>query len=174
VILWVNGPFGGGKTTTVRALLDARPDLAVFDTEWIGSMLEAPLGRKRPVDDFQDWPSWRELVIAALLSIDKAIGGTIVVPQTVLVEQYWDEIVEGLARGELDVRAVTLFASRAELEERIRSAAVEESEVDWRLGRLADFEGAEWLTHRTRLVSTTARTPEQVANIILKSGLANA
>ncbi|CAM5432583.1 ATP-binding protein OS=Leifsonia shinshuensis OX=150026 GN=HNR13_000408 PE=4 SV=1 [Leifsonia shinshuensis] len=172
--MWVNGPFGGGKTTTVRALLEARPDFSVFDTEWIGAMLEAPLRRKLPVDDFQDWAAWRALVVAALLSIHDAVGGTIVVPQTVLVEEYWDEIVDGLVRGGVGVEAVTLVAGRAELEERIRADTVESSAVEWRLRRLADFEAAEWLTRRTRLVSTVGRSPEQVAGRILDGGLGGA
>lgn len=167
--MWVNGPFGGGKTTTVRILLDARPDFSVFDTEWIGAMLEAPLRSKVPVDDFQDWRAWRELVIAALLSIHKTVGGTIVVPQTVLVEQYWDEIIDGLALGSVEVEAVTLVASRVELERRIRGDAVESSAVDRRLRRLVDFEDALRLTHRTKLVSTMDRTPVEVANSILES-----
>ena len=167
MILWVNGPFGGGKTTTVRALLEQRSDFSVFDTEWIGAMLEAPLRRKLPVDDFQEWTAWRELVVASLLSIHKAVRGTIVVPQTVLVEQYWDEVVDGLARGGVGVEAVTLVADRSELEQRIRGDQVESSAVDWRLRRLADFETAAWLTHRTKLISTMDRTPEQVATSVL-------
>lgn len=171
MILWVNGPFGGGKTTTVRALLETRTEFSVFDTEWIGAMLEAPLRQRLPVDDFQEWAAWRELVVASLLSIHDAIGGTIVVPQTVLVEHYWDEIVDGLGRGGVGVEAVTLTADRGVLEERIRSDQVESSAAEWRLRRLADFETAEWLTRRTTLVSTMDRSPEQVADSVLHSVL---
>lgn len=69
----------------------------------------------------------------------KAIGGAIVAPQTVLVEDYWDEIINGLALGGVEVEAVTLVTRHAELVERIRADAVEAPAVAWRIKRLADL-----------------------------------
>ena len=45
VIIWINGPFGAGKTTVTKQLLQARPALATFDTEHVGYLLRAPRRR---------------------------------------------------------------------------------------------------------------------------------
>ncbi|MFZ0324133.1 MAG: hypothetical protein WAN48_08395, partial [Actinomycetes bacterium] len=66
MILWLNGPFGGGKTSTAEALAAARPQWRVFDPEVVGYFLRAALPDVTDVDDFQDLPAWRPLVAASL------------------------------------------------------------------------------------------------------------
>lgn len=41
------------------------------------------------VDDFQDWRPWRALVVATAEQVLDYVGGTLVVPQSVLVREYW-------------------------------------------------------------------------------------
>lgn len=74
MIIWINGPFGGGKTTVTGQLLEARPALATFDTEHVGYLLPAPLQDRKPVANFQDWVSWRRLVVATLIEISDELG----------------------------------------------------------------------------------------------------
>ena len=61
----------------------------MFDTEQIGVLLRGTMQGRIPVTDFQDWVSWRRLVVAALDEISAKLGCDVVVPQTVVVEQYW-------------------------------------------------------------------------------------
>ncbi len=37
--IWINGTFGVGKTTTGKALVEAKPTLRLFDPEAVGYML---------------------------------------------------------------------------------------------------------------------------------------
>jgi hypothetical protein len=54
-----------------------------------------------PTGDFQDLPSWRELVIATALSLRKHHAATLIVPMTLINDDYLAEILGGLrARGE--------------------------------------------------------------------------
>jgi hypothetical protein len=69
VIVWLNGPFGVGKTTTARALLGAEPRWALFDAEHVGFMLRHVLAKRRPAPDFQGWASWRRVVVASLAAV---------------------------------------------------------------------------------------------------------
>jgi hypothetical protein len=39
VIVWVNGTFGVGKTTTATQLVSLSPELRLFDPEWVGYLL---------------------------------------------------------------------------------------------------------------------------------------
>ena len=64
MIVWINGAFGAGKTTTARELIDLIPNSTLFDPEVIGGALAQLLPPKRlaEVGDFQDLPIWRRLV----------------------------------------------------------------------------------------------------------------
>jgi hypothetical protein len=185
MIVWLNGPFGGGKTTTAAELDALLPEAVVFDPEQLGGAIVPTLGGVEPVPDFQDWRPWRELVVAALTSLDRYTGRTIVAPQTVVVEQYWDEIMSGLAAAGVRVRAFTLDSTPAEHERRIANdtvtgATLEEIKihdggVGWRRHRAADYRAAlPWLRTRTEVIDTTLLHPAEVAKeVAVRAGLAS-
>ena len=54
-------------------------------------------------DHFQHWPPWRQLVVETARGVLDYIGGTLVVPVTVLVERYWREVSTGLAQHAIPV-----------------------------------------------------------------------
>lgn len=185
MIVWLNGPFGGGKTTTAAELDALLPEAVVFDPEQMGGAIVPTLSGIEPVSDFQDWRPWRELVVAALTSLDRYTNRTVVAPQTVVVEQYWDEIMSGLTAAEVEVRAFTLDSTPEEHERRIANdtvttAIIEEIKVDdegvgWRRHRAADYRAAlPWLAERTEVIDTTRLRPAEVAKeIVGRAGLAS-
>jgi hypothetical protein len=61
-------------------------------------LLRGTMQGRIPVTDFQDWVSWRRLVVAALDEISAELGCDVVVPQTVVVERYLQEIAAGLSQ----------------------------------------------------------------------------
>jgi hypothetical protein len=177
MIVWLNGPFGGGKTTTAAELDALLPDVVVFDPETMGGAIVPTLSGLEPVSDFQGWRPWRELVVAALTSLDRYTGRTVVAPQTVVVEQYWDEITAGLVAAGVAVRAFTLDCTPTEHERRIANdtvtnATLEEikihdGDVGWRRHRAADYRAAlPWLAERTEVIDTTLLSPAAVAKEI--------
>ncbi|WP_437053348.1 AAA family ATPase [Streptomyces sp. enrichment culture] len=62
MIIWLNGPFGGGKTTLAAGLCRALPGAMVADPEAVGDLLRSTLADHalRP-RDYQDLPLWRQL-----------------------------------------------------------------------------------------------------------------
>ncbi|ELS5744701.1 hypothetical protein R5P28_005151 [Escherichia coli] len=68
MIVWINGPFGAGKTTLAERLRDRRPGSLIFDPEEIGFVVKATVP-KPGSGDYQDLPVWRGLTIAALQEI---------------------------------------------------------------------------------------------------------
>jgi adenylylsulfate kinase-like enzyme len=167
VIVWLNGTFGAGKTTTA-VLLAARDDrLRTFDPEWVGYLLRANLS-DHPVTDFQQWPSWRMLTPVVIDEVARFTGQHLVAVQTVLVEDYWHELRTGLDALGHEVLHVLLEADEAVLTARIDADEVEAAARGWRLERLPVYAGARpWMVEAADLVvDTTDLTPEQAADAI--------
>jgi hypothetical protein len=163
VIIWLNGTFGAGKTTTAKAVTALLPKARIFDSEYVGFMLRHVLATEK-VGDFQDWRPWRGLVVATAREVLDYVGGTLVIPQSVLVRQYWQEIRGGLAEAGIDVRHVVLHADRDELVRRIEADADEAGARQWRLDHLDAYAAArQWLAEEARIIDTTGVPPDQVA-----------
>jgi hypothetical protein len=163
VIIWLNGTFGAGKTTTSALLAALLPDARVFDSEYVGEMLRHVLASE-PVGDFQDWPPWRPLVVATARQVLDYVGGTLVVPQTVLVREYWQEIRTGLADAGIGVRHLVLHADRDTLVRRIKDDSIEPAAWQWRLDHLDAYEAAlPWLAQEAEIIDTTGVEPRVTA-----------
>lgn len=99
MIVWINGAFGAGKTTLTEELRARRPDALLFDPEYVGYLLRrfVPV----PTGDFQDLPSWRELVVETVTVLRRHHAGLMLVPMTLVHEEYFEQIVGVLKeRGE--------------------------------------------------------------------------
>lgn len=166
MIIWLNGTFGAGKTTTAKQLATLVPQARVFDSEYVGYMLRHVL-ESVPVTDFQDWRPWRALVVETASQVLDYVGGVLVIPQSVLVEQYWTEIRTGLAKAGIPVRHFVLHAEQDTLIHRIGTDTVETGARQWRLDHLAAYQEARpWLNREADVIDTTGIPPRQVANLI--------
>lgn len=162
MIIWLNGTFGAGKTTTAAELTALLPGSRVFDTEEVGVMLRHVLSTET-VRDFQDWQPWRGLVVAAATQILDYVGGTLVIPQSVLVHQYWQEIRAGLDSAGIPLLHFVLHAERGELLRRIETDPVMPNS-QWRLEHLEDYDAARaWHRREANIIDTTDLNPQQVA-----------
>ncbi|MGW7261270.1 AAA family ATPase [Streptomyces sp. NPDC054834] len=169
MIIWLNGTFGVGKTTTSKQLAGLLPDARVFDSETVGYMLRHILN-SIPVRDFQDWPPWRGLVVETASQVLDFVGGVLVIPQSVLVEQYWGEIHSGLAKAGIPVRHFVLHTDPDTLAQRIESDTVETGARQWRLDHIPRYQAAlPWLRREAEIIDTTHLSPTQVAQTITAS-----
>jgi hypothetical protein len=169
VIVWLNGPFGAGKTTTANELLRALPDGRYFDPEQVGFMLRHAL-MSEPVGDFQDWPPWRALVVETARVLLAHAGGTLVAPQTVLVERYWHEIKSGLHDAGISVRHVVLHVALPELVRRIEADVLESAAKQWRLDHVEAYQAARsWLDRDAEIVDITSTSPADVARMLVSA-----
>ena len=135
VIVWINGAFGAGKTQVAHELRRRLGCGWVADPELVGYGLQRMLPRRLRTD-FQDEPAWRLGVRDALHRLD-AEGGVqpVIVPMTLVVDAYADEIVEWLRAAGHDVRHVTLVASAATVRRRLRSRGRRDSWATAQLDR---------------------------------------
>jgi len=176
VIIWLNGAFGAGKTTTARLLSQREATLRIFDPEWVGFMLRENLG-DYPVTDFRHWESWRVLTPVVADELIRFSGQSLVAPQTVLEEEYWDELMRGLTARGHTVFHVLLDAEEQSLRGRIEADEVEYGAKGWRLRHLAAYaEARPWLVRRAdAVVETTGLAPlgvaEQVREAVARHGV---
>lgn len=167
MIIWINGTFGVGKTTTGTLLASRDPQLRVFDPERVGSLLLNNLP-DHAVTDFQQFESWRRLTPIVADEIVRFTGQTLVAVQTVLGEPYWDELESGLTALRHEVFHVVLEADESVVRQRIEADEVESSARVWRLDHLPTYAAARpWLLARADLhLDTTALTPQAAADLI--------
>jgi AAA domain-containing protein len=170
MIVWLNGTHGAGKTTTSAFVQQLIPDSQVFDAEKVGETLMDIKPGLPATDNFQHWPPWRPLVVETASRVLDYTGGTLVMPMTVLVEEYWREISAGLAEHDIPVRHFVLHADQDTLRGRI--------EGDTRLGN-SEFrhqylepyaEAARtWLLAEAEVIDTTHITPAEAAQQIAEA-----
>ncbi|MFD6551706.1 AAA family ATPase [Streptomyces sp. SAS_267] len=178
MLLWINGPFGGGKTQTAHEIRRRLPGSVICDPEHAGFGLRRMLPPELR-GDFQDLVSWRQGVVEVL---DLALGqrdGVVIAPMTVTNPAHFAETVGRLRELGHDVRHFTLLAERETVLRRLRERGFgrlvarvagkdaplrRESwavgQLDHCLERLREPEFAEHLwTDRT----TVARTADRIA-----------
>jgi hypothetical protein len=119
MLLWINGPFGGGKTQTAHEIQRRLRGSVICDPEHAGFGLRRMLPPELR-GDFQDLTSWRQGVVEVLdLALTKH-DGVVIAPMTVTDSGYLDETVGRLRELGHDVRHFTLLAQRETVLGRLR------------------------------------------------------
>ncbi|MER6411407.1 AAA family ATPase [Streptomyces humidus] len=158
MLLWINGPFGGGKTQTAHEIRRRLPGSVVCDPEHAGFGLRRmlPPGLR---GDFQDLVSWRQGVVEVL---DLALGahdGVIIAPMTVTDPRYFDETVGRLRELGHDVRHFTLLAERETVLKRLRERGFGRL-LGFVVGRNAGLRRETWALQRLDDCLERLREPE--------------
>ncbi len=172
VIIWLNGGFGAGKTTLAEELHRRIPDAIVYDPEQVGLMLWK---FTRPNGDFQDLPSWRELVVATALSLRRHHAETLIVPMSLIRDAYQAEILGGLADAGEEALHVFLDVDADVLRRRINTRApvstnprVDQSAREFCLGKVnAAVDAAARQPDGTLILRSDRLTPAELADEVL-------
>lgn len=169
MIVWITGTHGAGKTTTAALAQQLIPGSRVFDAEKVGETLMDISPGLPATDNFQHWPPWRSLVVEAARQVLEYTGGTLIIPMTVLVEEYWREISAGLAGYGIPVRHVVLHADIGTLRSRIAGDLVLGPNSPFRLKHLEPYAqaAATWLPRVAKLIDTGHLTPAEAARRVV-------
>ncbi|MER5959611.1 NUDIX domain-containing protein [Streptomyces sp. NPDC056121] len=174
MIVWINGAFGAGKSTTARELIELIPNSTLFDPDVIGGELAQLLPAKQlaEVTDIQDLRIWRRLVVDTAAALLAEVGGVLVVPATLLRQEYRDEIFGGLAARRIPVRHVLLAPAETILRERTARRETPPGAPDgeirvrqWSYDRIEAYRTAlaDWLTTDAHPVDTSALSAYEAA-----------
>jgi hypothetical protein len=167
VIIWVNGPFGGGKTTVAAELHRRLPNAVLYDPEAVGAMLRTYLPNTEA--DFQDLPPWRPLVAATAVELISYTGQPLITPMSLLREDYAKEIFTAITAHGITIHHVVLHADRNTLLERIHGDTTHSDQAKaFRLSKIHAYLRAHhtWLIGTAHVIDTTNIKPSEVADHI--------
>ena len=166
MIVWLNGPFGVGKTTVAAELVRRLPAARTFDPERLGWVLNRTVGVVRS-GDYQHLRLWRRGTIAGAGRRARKVE-PLIVPMSVLRPGYLEELLGGLRSRGHEVRHVLLDASPDVLVERIEADQVPDPRV-WRLDSLGTYLSARRaLRQFGDVVDTDDLTACEVADAVLE------
>jgi predicted kinase len=163
VIVWINGAFGSGKSTTAGLVVTMLDGAKLFDPEYVGYMLMPFV--KSPTGDFQELPLWRHLVVETMTGLAQQYPHPWVAPMTLINAAYRAEILDGIRRGGVEVCEFVLALPEEQLRARIDADQVEAQAKQWRHDHLSQA-----LTTFASLTDATfvdaSQTPERVADAV--------
>ncbi|WP_405177769.1 ATP-binding protein [Nocardia sp. NBC_01377] len=163
-MVWLNGPFGAGKTTVAQQIVADNPLWRIFDPEMVGFLVRSQF-QDFGFADFQQLRSWRRLTPIVADEIARETGQHLVITQTVLDQQYWRELVTGTRAHGHTLRQVLLDVRPEILRQRICDDEVLHRAAGWRLEHLSIFlEARTWMAREADLVvDTSAASPRRTA-----------
>jgi len=123
MLLWINGPFGGGKTHTSHEIQRRLPGSVVCDPEHLGIGLRRMMPRHLR-GNYQDIPAWRQGTFEVLDRVLGSHDGDVIVPMTVIEPAYLGEILGPLRANGHQVRHYSLLAERATVLRRLRGRSL--------------------------------------------------
>lgn len=167
MIVWINGPFGVGKTSVARALSSKWPSAIMFDPEQIGFMLRKVVPEDFQTGDFQDLPLWRQLTTTTAIGLVKQSNRPLIIPMALVNPTYFEEVVGGLRRQGAEVYHFALLGSHETVRRRLRRRWELPSSKRWALAQLDRclhaLESPEFKTH----IHTDDRSVDEVLEEIL-------
>lgn len=174
MIVWLNGAFGVGKTTTACELVRLLPRARTLDPERLGWALRRTVGLLRP-GDYQHLWLWRRGTVR-LADRKARRSATLVVSMTVLRPHYLDEFLTGLRSRGHQVCHVLLDAPSAVVRDRIERDEINANAGSWRREQLAAYERSRPdLAVRGITVDASTRSPRDLAaGIVGRLGVTSA
>lgn len=137
-ILWINGPFGIGKTQLAQALNERLAGSFVFDPEEMGLALRKLTPNFK--GETQTHPMWIPLVLDALQYASQGTEGPLIVPVTLTDVRHHRLIMSELKARGLTVHHFTLMAPLEVVQARLRrdpsAGEWDAKELQERLGAL--------------------------------------
>lgn len=165
VFVFLNGPFGVGKSTTARILATLLPRAGHYNPEHIGAALRLAHGPFYRAGDYQDLATWRRLVplVARLYLLRYP---TVIMPITVWRRDYLAALLAGLRRADRDLRVFQLAAPEDELRRRVLSRPDARNGRDWWWSHLESGLAMASDAAFGEVIDTAGRSPLQVASTI--------
>jgi len=135
--VFVNGPFGVGKSSVVDLLSQRITNSIVIDPEKVGHMLWSQLPNSLHEDEFELEPLWPPMSRLLIDLARRTYDRTLLVPMTIARPEVFDLIVGGLRDNGHRVRNFTLLATPTTVRRRLKERMRDRGEQPDRWGELS-------------------------------------
>ena len=169
MIIWLNGPFGVGKTTLANLLHQEIPNSILYDPELLGDFFQENLPKAVCPEDFQDYPIWRQTTVQIIRDLATKTGQVIIVPMTVFKKEYCQEIIEQGLIEDMCVQHYILVAEKETILDRLNKRTQENN--NWALKHLDNCLQAFEVQIPGRKIDTDGLRPDEVAASINKESI---
>ena len=164
MVIWINGSFGVGKTSTAEALKNKFEKSIIYDPEEIGGFLSNMFNHEKY--DFQDYELWR-ILNSDILKYMCSIYEVVIVPMTITNKNYYDEIINQLKISGVEINHFILYASKEEIINRLDSR---EDSTEWAYNQvdrcIKEFDKNQF---NAKIINTNNLSVKEVAKIIIDS-----
>ena len=162
MIIWINGSFGVGKTSTAELLKKELDKSVIYDPEEIGGFLSNMFNHEK--DDFQDYELWRTLN-SDILKYMCSIYELVIVPMTITNKDYYDEIVNELILSGIKINHIILNASRENI---IKRLDLRKDSTEWAYNQIDRcIKAFEENKFDAKIINTDNMTIEEVVKSIV-------
>lgn len=147
MIIWLNGAWGSGKTTTATELYKRLPGSMIYDPEEAGLFINKVLPKELHQSDFQDFKEWREINVQLLKKLANDFDGDIIVPMTLINPLYVEEIIGELSQSNVEIYHFILETTPKTLNQRLDKRFEEKKSwarerIEIAVSSLIELEGA--------------------------------
>ncbi|HFI0466195.1 TPA: AAA family ATPase [Streptococcus suis] len=127
MIIWLNGPFGVGKTTLANILHKQIENSYLYDPELLGDFLQSQLPQAVCLKDFQDYSVWRQSTYQIVFDLATKTDKIIIVPMTIYKKEYYQEIIQQLIKDKIPLEQYILLADKTTILERLDNRVNEDN-----------------------------------------------
>ena len=128
MIIWINGPYGVGKSTLAGFLHAENPNSFIFDAEAVGNAVRDNLPKNRFNGYiFEGYPMWFTMCATLLNDIADNFSGDIYVPMTLVWKDSFPKIAVPLTEHGHAVKHILLTSSYDTIHDRILARGEDET-----------------------------------------------
>ncbi len=166
MVVWLNGPYGVGKSTLAEKLRERVPDSFVFDAEEVGNAVRENMPPERFNGYiFEGYPLWFRFCAELLRDILDGRETTVFVPMTLVYKDSFEKIAQPLAAHGIEARHILLTSTRDVVRGRILARGEDADcwcaqNIDLCLENQAEFENV-------LRVESVGRTVDELADEVL-------
>lgn len=127
MIIWLNGPFGIGKTSLATMLHQEINNSYLYDPELLGDFLQSQLPQGICPEDFQDYSVWRQATYQIVFDLATKTDKIIIVPMTIYKKESYQEIIQRLIGDQIPLEHYILLAEKTTILERLANRVTEDN-----------------------------------------------
>ena len=165
MIVWIDGPYGVGKSTLAEKLQELEPHSFLFDAEEVGNAVRENTPRELFCGYiFENYPLWFDFCVELLKDISRRYDGTIYVPMTLILPDSFGKFARPLRRAGIEIEHILLESSHEIVRDRILQRGEDEGcwcmeQIDLCLERQRRFENV-------IRIPSFGQSPEELAAVV--------